>query len=62
LTADAFGAFVEAGGPYDKKVAERLRNISSQWAIRSIRRKAIAASAAVTPSIEALMKKRGFGG
>jgi peptidyl-dipeptidase Dcp len=23
LTADAFGAFVEAGGPYDKKVAER---------------------------------------
>ena len=25
ITADAFGAFTEAGGPYDKKVAERLR-------------------------------------
>ena len=25
LTADAFGAFVEGGGPYDRKVAERLR-------------------------------------
>src|SRR4029450_5701723 len=25
LTADAYGAFVEAGGPYDHKIAERLR-------------------------------------
>lgn len=25
LTADAYGAFVEAGGPYDKAVAQRLR-------------------------------------
>ena len=25
LTADAYGAFVEGGGPYDRKVAERLR-------------------------------------
>jgi len=60
LTADAFGAFVEAGGPYDRKVAERLRKyifsvgntIDPAEAYRSFRGR--------DPRVEALMKKRGF--
>ena len=60
LTADAFGAFVEAGGPYDKAVAARLRKyifsvgntIDPAEGYRSFRGR--------DPKIEALMKKRGF--
>jgi peptidyl-dipeptidase Dcp len=60
LTADAFGAFVEAGGPYDHKVAERLRKyifsvgntVDPAEAYRSFRGR--------DPRTEALMKKRGF--
>ncbi len=60
LTADAYGAFVEAGGPYDHKVAERLRKyifsvgntIDPAEAYRSFRGR--------DPRVEALMKKRGF--
>ena len=60
LTADAFGAFVEAGGPYDAKVAARLRQyifsvgntIDPAEGYRSFRGR--------DAKIEALMKKRGF--
>jgi len=60
ITADAFGAFAEAGGPYDRKVADRLRkNIFSigntldpAEAYRNFRGR--------DPKVEALMKKRGF--
>ena len=60
LTADAYGAFVEAGGPYDHKVAERLRKyifsvgntIDPAEAYRNFRGR--------DPRVEALMKKRGF--
>ncbi len=60
ITADAFGAFTEAGGPYDKKVAERLRRsifsvgntIDPAEAYRNFRGR--------DPKVEALMKKRGF--
>ncbi|HEY6231989.1 MAG TPA: M3 family metallopeptidase, partial [Pyrinomonadaceae bacterium] len=60
LTADAFGAFTEAGGPYDQKVAERLRKyifsvgntVDPAEAYRSFRGR--------DPRTEALMKKRGF--
>jgi peptidyl-dipeptidase Dcp len=60
ITADAFGAFTEAGGPYDKKVAERLRKnifsvgntIDPAEAYRNFRGR--------DPKVEALMKKRGF--
>jgi peptidyl-dipeptidase Dcp len=60
ITADAFGAFVEGGGPYDKKVAERLRKyifsvgntIDPAEGYRSFRGR--------DPKVEALMKKRGF--
>lgn len=62
ITADAFGAFTEAGGPYDKKVAERLRKnifsvgntIDPAEAYRNFRGR--------DPKVEALMKKRGFSG
>ncbi len=62
LTADAYGAFVEAGGPYDHKVAERLRKyifsvgntVDPAEAYRSFRGRG--------PRTEALMKKRGFSG
>jgi peptidyl-dipeptidase Dcp len=60
LTADAFGAFTEASGPYDKKVAERLiknvfsvgNTIDPAEGYRKFRGR--------DPQIEALMKKRGF--
>jgi peptidyl-dipeptidase Dcp len=61
LTADAFGAFVEGKGPYDKAVAERLRKhvfsvgntVDPADAYRAFRGR--------DPKIDALMKKRGFG-
>lgn len=60
ITADSYGAFTEAGGPYDKKVAERLKKyifsvgntIDPAEAYRNFRGR--------DPKIEALMKKRGF--
>ncbi|HKR21272.1 MAG TPA: M3 family metallopeptidase [Pyrinomonadaceae bacterium] len=62
LTADAFGAFVEGKGPYDKAVAERLRKnvfsigntIDPAEGYRAFRGR--------DPKIDALMKKRGFTG
>lgn len=60
LTADAFNAFVEAGGPYDKAVAARLRKhifsvgntVDPDEGYRAFRGR--------DPKIDALMKKRGF--
>ena len=60
LTADAFGAFLEGKGPYDKAVAERLRKyvfsvgntVDPADAYRTFRGR--------DPKIDALMKKRGF--
>jgi peptidyl-dipeptidase Dcp len=60
LNADAFEAFTEAGGPWDKAVAERLRkNVFSTGntvdpadAYRAFRGK--------DPGIAALMRRRGF--
>jgi len=60
LTADAFGAFVEGKGPYDRAVAERLRKyvfsvgntIDPADGYRAFRGR--------DPKIDALMKKRGF--
>ena len=62
LTADAYGAFVEGGGPYDRKVADRLRKhifsvgntVDPAEGFRAFRGR--------DPKIEALMKKRGFSG
>jgi peptidyl-dipeptidase Dcp len=60
LSADAYGAFTEAGGPYDKAVAERLRKnifsvgntIDPADAYRAFRGR--------DPKTESLMRKRGF--
>jgi peptidyl-dipeptidase Dcp len=60
LTADAYQAFVEGGGPYDRKVAARLRKyifsvgntIDPAEGYRAFRRR--------DARVEALMKKRGF--
>lgn len=60
LTADAFNAFTEAKGPYDKAVAERLRKhifsvgntIDPAEGYRAFRGR--------DPDIKALMEKRGF--
>ncbi|SFQ71963.1 M3 family metallopeptidase [Hymenobacter arizonensis] len=60
LAADAYSAFTEAGGPYDKAVGQRLtRNIFSigntvdpAQAYRNFRGR--------DPKIDALMKERGF--
>lgn len=60
ITADAFGAFVEGKGPYDKEVGARLvkyvfsvgNTIDPAEAYRKFRGR--------DPKVEALMKKRGF--
>lgn len=60
ITADAYGAFTEGKGPYDKKVAERLKKyifsvgntIDPADAYRNFRGR--------DPQTSALMKKRGF--
>jgi len=59
ITADSYGAFTEAGGPYDKAVAARLARLLSLGntvdpadAYREFRGR--------DPRVEALMRKRGF--
>jgi len=60
LNADAFEAFTEAAGPYDKKIAERLQKnifsvgntIDQAEAYRGFRGR--------DPKVAALMRKRGF--
>ncbi|HWS52833.1 MAG TPA: M3 family metallopeptidase [Pyrinomonadaceae bacterium] len=60
LTADAFGAFVEGKGPYDRAVAERLRRhifsvgntVDPAEAYRAFRGR--------EAGVDALMRKRGF--
>ena len=60
LTADAYGAFVEAGGPYDRAVTQRLRQhifsvgntIDPGEGYRAFRGR--------DAKIDALMRKRGF--
>ena len=60
LTADAFGAFTEGKGPYDKAVAKRLTNsifsigntVDPADAYRAFRGR--------DPNVDALMIKRGF--
>ena len=60
LTADAFEAFREARGPYDREVAQRLceavfcrgNTVDPAEGYRAFRGR--------DPSIDALMRKRGF--
>jgi peptidyl-dipeptidase Dcp len=60
ITADAYEAFTEAGGPYDKAIAKKLREnvfaigntVDPADAYRAFRGR--------DPGIDALMRKRGF--
>jgi peptidyl-dipeptidase Dcp len=60
LTADAFGAFVEGKGPYDRAVAERLRKYIFSVGNTKDPAEAYRAFRGRDPKIDALMKKRGF--
>ena len=60
LTADAFGAFVEGKGPYDKTVAERLRKSIFSVGNTVDPAEAYRAFRGRDPKVDALMKKRGF--
>ncbi|HET6863324.1 MAG TPA: M3 family metallopeptidase, partial [Pyrinomonadaceae bacterium] len=60
LTADAFGAFVEGKGPYDKAVAERLRKYVFSVGNTVDPADGYRAFRGRDPKIDALMKKRGF--
>lgn len=60
LTADAFNAFTEAGGPYDKVVAARLRKHVFSVGNTIDPAEGYRAFRGSDPKIEPLMKKRGF--
>ncbi|HVF43125.1 MAG TPA: M3 family metallopeptidase [Pyrinomonadaceae bacterium] len=60
ITADAFGAFVEGGGPYDKKVSARLRKYIFSVGNTVDPAEAYRAFRGRDPRVEALMVKRGF--
>ncbi|HKN83733.1 MAG TPA: M3 family metallopeptidase [Pyrinomonadaceae bacterium] len=60
LTADAFGAFLEGKGPYDRAVAERLRRYVFSVGNTVDPADAYRAFRGRDPKIDALMKKRGF--
>lgn len=60
LTADAFGAFTEAGGPYDRAVAERLRKYIFSVGNTVDPAEAYRAFRGRDPNVDALMRKRGF--
>ena len=59
LTADAFEAFTEAGGPYDPAIARRLRAALAAGNTRDPA-EAYRAFRGRDPRVEALMRKRGF--
>jgi peptidyl-dipeptidase Dcp len=60
ITADAFGAFMEGKGPYDRAVAERLRKYVFSVGNTVDPAEAYRAFRGRDPKVDALMKKRGF--
>jgi len=60
LTADAFGAFVEGKGPYDRAVAQRLIKHVFSVGNKTDPAEAYRGFRGRDPKIDALMKKRGF--
>lgn len=60
LTADAFGAFTEGKGPYDKAVAARLKKYIFSVGNTMDPAEAYRKFRGRDPDISALMKKRGF--
>lgn len=60
LTADAFGAFTEGKGPYDKAVAARLKKYIFSTGNTMDPAEAYRKFRGRDPDVNALMKKRGF--
>lgn len=60
LVADAFEAFLEAGGPYDRDAARRLRECVLSRGNTVDAAEAYRAFRGRDPAVEALMRKRGF--
>jgi peptidyl-dipeptidase Dcp len=60
ITADAFEAFEEGGGAYDRKVAERLRKFIFSVGNTMDPAEAYRQFRGRDPRVEALMRKRGF--
>ena len=60
LSADAYEAFTEAGGPYDKAVAKRLRDTVLSVGNTLDPAEAYRAFRGRDPGIAALMRRRGF--
>ena len=60
LSADAYSAFTEAGGPYDKEVAKRLRDHVFSVGATVDEAEGYKAFRGREPNSDALMKSRGF--
>ena len=60
LTADAYGAFTEGKGPYDKDVAARLKKYIFSVGNTVDPADAYRAFRGRDPSVDALMRKRGL--
>ncbi len=60
LSADAYEAFTEAGGPYDKEMAKKLRQYIFSVGGTMDEAEAYRKFRGHDPNTDALMKKRGF--
>ena len=60
MDADTWAAFTEAGGPWDRKVADRFRTILLETGNETDRIEAYRAFRGRDPDVTALLKKRGF--
>jgi len=60
MDADTWAAFTEAGGPWDRKVADRFRTMLLMTGNETDRTEAYRAFRGRDPDVTALLKKRGF--
>ncbi len=60
MDADTWAAFTEAGGPWDRSVADRFRTILLSTGNETDRRTAYRAFRGRDPDVAALLRKRGF--
>ena len=60
MDADTWAAFTEAGGPWDRKVADKFRTILLMTGNETDRAEAYRAFRGRDPDVKALLKKRGF--
>lgn len=60
MDADTWAAFEEAGGPWDRKIADRFRTILMETGNETDRIDAYRAFRGRDPDVTALLKKRGF--